>query len=103
MGEAILSSILAAVVTGVISIIGTIAAIHITAKQNRIKQQADMDKQQALLKADIDHVKEDIQQIKEDLKAHNGYARMFSETIPVVKEQIKVANHRIEDLEKKVG
>ncbi len=99
MGEAIV----AAIVTGAIGLIGTIVTVLLTNRQNRIKMQADADKQQALLKAEMDHVKGDIKQIKEDLKEHNGYARMFSETIPVVKEQIKVANHRIEDLEKKVG
>lgn len=34
-----------------------------------------------------------------EVREHNNYARRM----PVVEEQIKVANHRIEDLEKKVG
>ena len=34
-----------------------------------------------------------------DVREHNHYAKLFSETIPVVQEQIKVLNHRVEDLE----
>lgn len=99
MGEAIV----AAIVTGAIGLIGTIVTVLLTNRQNRIKMQYDMDKQQVLLKAELDHVKTEMTEIKADLKSHNGYARMFSEAIPVIKEQIKVANHRIDDLEKKVG
>lgn len=96
-------AIVASIVTGAIGLIGTVTTVVITTRQNRIKMQYDMDKQQVLLKAELDHVKTEMTEIKADLKSHNGYARMFSEAIPVIKEQIKVANHRIDDLEKKVG
>lgn len=39
-----------------------------------------------------------IQQLEKKVDEHNNYARR----LPVVEEQIKVANHRIEDLERKV-
>ena len=39
-----------------------------------------------------------LQQLESRVAEHNGFAR----EIPVLKEQIKVANHRIEDLEKEV-
>lgn len=96
-------AIVAAIVTGLIGLIGTVTTVVITTRQNRIRMQFDMDKQQVLLKAELDHVKAEMTEIKADLKSHNGYARMFQEAIPVIKEQIKVANHRIDDLEKKVG
>ncbi len=96
-------AIVAAIVTGLIGLIGTVTTVVITTRQNRIRMQFDMDKQQVLLKAELDHVKTEMTEIKADLKSHNGYAQMFSEAIPVIKEQIKVANHRIDDLEKKVG
>ena len=40
-----------------------------------------------------------IEQLERKVDKHNG----FAERIPVLEEQIKVANHRIDDLEKKVG
>ncbi len=40
-----------------------------------------------------------IQQLEKKVDKHNN----FAERIPVIEQQIKVANHRIEDLEGKVG
>ena len=40
-----------------------------------------------------------IEQLEKKVDKHNN----FAEKIPVIEEQIKVANHRIEDLEEKVG
>lgn len=40
-----------------------------------------------------------IEQLERKVDRHNN----FAERIPVMEEQIKVANHRIDDLEKKVG
>lgn len=39
-----------------------------------------------------------IQQLENKVAEHNNFARKM----PVVEEQIKVANHRIEDLEKEI-
>ena len=36
-----------------------------------------------------------LKQLEETVREHNGYARR----LPVLEEQMKVANHRIEDLE----
>jgi hypothetical protein len=36
-----------------------------------------------------------IKQLEDTVREHNGYARR----LPVLEEQMKVANHRIEDLE----
>lgn len=40
-----------------------------------------------------------IEQLERKVDKHNN----FAERIPVMEEQIKVANHRIDDLEHKVG
>lgn len=40
-----------------------------------------------------------IEQLEKKVEKHNN----FAEEIPVIKEQIKVANHRIADIESKVG
>lgn len=38
-------------------------------------------------------------QLEEKVGKHNG----FAERMPVIEEQIKVINHRLEDLEKEIG
>ncbi|MBQ2658126.1 MAG: hypothetical protein IJF87_06105 [Erysipelotrichaceae bacterium] len=38
-----------------------------------------------------------LQYLADEVKKHNN----FAEKIPVIEEQIKVANHRIDDLERK--
>lgn len=38
-----------------------------------------------------------IERLTEEVRSHNNFARR----LPVVEEQIKIINHRIEDLEKK--
>ena len=88
MGEAII----AAIITGSISLLGIILS-HIFATK-RIKE--DMLIEQAKMQVELSHIKSDLQE-------HNHYAKLFAETMPVVQEQIKVANHRIDDLERKVG
>ena len=40
-----------------------------------------------------------IERLEKAAEKHNS----FAEEIPVIKEQIRVANHRIDDLEHKVG
>lgn len=40
-----------------------------------------------------------LEELTREVREHNNFARR----VPVLEEQIKVANHRIEDLERKVG
>lgn len=40
-----------------------------------------------------------LEELTREVREHNNFAKRM----PVVEEQIKVVNHRIEDLEKKVG
>ena len=70
-----LSSIIIAVLTGSITLIGVILS-------NNAKQ--------AVLEEKIDN-------LSREVREHNNFARRM----PVVEEQIKVINHRIEDLEKR--
>lgn len=56
------------------------------------RMEAKLDKHQAVTDTKID-------ELTREVREHNGFARR----VPVMEEQIKVANHRIEDLEKKVG
>ena len=56
-------------------------------------------KMKKVMNNEIAHLKESMSEMKNDLKSHNHYAQLFNENIPVFKEQIKVINHRIDDLE----
>lgn len=56
------------------------------------KLEARLDKHQAVTDTKID-------ELTREVREHNN----FAQRVPVIEEQIKVANHRIEDLEKKVG
>jgi len=69
MGE----SILAALITGAITLLGVLIANS---------------KSQAVMETKVD-------ELTREVREHNGFARRM----PVVEEQIKVINHRIEDLE----
>jgi len=89
-------SIVVACITGIISLIGVV----LTGKSTSDKVTAELEKTNALQNAEIQHIKDDITDLKADIKEHNHYAKLFAETMPVIKEQIKVANHRIEDLER---
>lgn len=82
-------AILTALISGGISLIG----ILLSHKAATDKLTSELDKQQAV-------IGEQIKVMQEDIREHNHYAKLFAESMPVVKEQIKVINHRIDDLEK---
>ena len=71
-----MDSIIAAVITGALTLFGVILANN---------------KAQAVTETKLDD-------LTREVREHNGFARRM----PVVEEQIKVINHRIEDLERKV-
>lgn len=81
-------AIVVALISGGISLIGIILSY----KAATTKVQNQLEIQQAVMKTEMST-------IKEDVKEHNHYAKLFAESMPVVQEQIKVINHRIEDLE----
>ena len=68
-----METIIAAVITGAITLIGVLIANSQT---------------QAVMKTKVD-------ELTREVREHNNFARRM----PVVEEQIKVINHRIEDLE----
>lgn len=81
-------SIIVAIITGGLSLIGAIVS------NNRTTQSMDakLDKQQAVTETKLE-------ELTREVRAHNN----FAQRIPVLEEQIKVANHRIEDLVKEKG
>lgn len=81
-------SIIVAIITGGLSLIGTIITVLVT----NSKTQANMSKSQAVMQTEI-------AELTREVREHNGFAKRM----PVVEEQIKVANHRISDLEQMIN
>lgn len=81
-------AIIVAIITGGLSLIGVIVSNNRTAQS----MDAKLDKQQAVTETELE-------ELTREVRAHNN----FAQRVPVLEEQIKVANHRIEDLEKEKG
>ena len=81
-------AIIVAIITGGLSLIGSIVS------NNRTSQSMDakLDKHQAVTDTKLE-------ELTREVREHNNFAKR----VPVLEEQIKVANHRIEDLEKERG
>lgn len=77
-------AVLAAAVTGVLSLIGTVIAVLAANNKTNNKLEVSL----AVTDTKID-------ELTREVREHNNFARRM----PVVEEQIKVINHRIEDLE----
>lgn len=93
------TTIVATIITGLITLVGIFAS----AKSTRDKVTIELSKQNALQNQEIEHIKAEITEMKADIKEHNNYARMFAETMPVVKEQIKYNAQRLESLEQRLN
>lgn len=78
--------IVVAIVTGICSILGVILASSAASK--KLQQQLEIS--QAVMDTRLEN-------LTNEVRTHNEFARRM----PVIEEQIKVINHRIEDLEKK--
>lgn len=76
----------ASIIVGVFSLVGVI----ITNSQSNRKIEHRLETAQALTDCKID-------ELTREVREHNNFAKRM----PVVEEQIKVINHRLEDLEKK--
>lgn len=78
------SAIIVALITGGMTLMGTI----ITYRQQSNKIDHKLEMQQALTTQKIDD-------LTREVREHNNFARR----VPVIEEQVRVANHRISDLE----
>lgn len=79
-----MESIIVALITGVLSLIGVI----ITTRNNSKRMEQQLQTAQAVTDTKID-------ELTREVREHNNLARRM----PVLEERIKVANHRIDDLE----
>ena len=77
-------AIIVALITGGLSLIGVVITCMATAKKNETAMKVS----QAVTDTKIDA-------LTREVRLHNG----FAQRMPVVEEQIRVINHRIEDLE----
>ena len=79
-----MESIIVALSTGGLSLIGVI----ITTRNNSKRMEQQLQTAQAVTDTKID-------ELTREVREHNNFARRM----PVLEERIKVANHRIDDLE----
>lgn len=81
-----MENIIASAITGFLALIG----IVVTNSMSNRKMEHQLDKSQAVTNCKID-------MLTAEVREHNNFAKRM----PVVEEQIKVINHRIDDLERK--
>lgn len=77
-------SIIVAIITGVLALAGVI----VTSRQQSREIDHKLDKSQAVTDTKLD-------ELTREVREHNNFAKR----VPVIEEQIKVINHRINDLE----
>lgn len=87
------TAIWVAVIGMVASILTTVITVTATNSRTRDEIKRELAVQEERQKNVIDNVKE----LSAEVKAHNEYGRQ----IPVLTEQIKVINHRLDDLERR--
>ena len=80
-----MEAIIVALITGGLSLLGVI----LSNSQSNKKTELQLDKHQAITDTKLE-------ELTREVRAHNN----FAQRIPVIEEQIRVANHRISDLEK---
>lgn len=81
-------AITVALITGGLSLIGVIYSNSRTAQN----MDAKLDKQQAITETKLE-------ELAREVREHNN----FAQRVPILEEQMKVANHRIADLEQEKG
>ena len=79
-------AVVVALITGGLTLIGTI----ITGNRNARELDHKLDKKQAVTDAKLE-------ELTCEVREHNNFARR----VPVLEEKMKVANHRIENLERR--
>ena len=84
-----MESIIAAVVTGILALIGTVITVRVSSNKTNAEINANLRVMQAVTDTKLT-------ELTREVREHNNFAKR----VPVVEEQIKVINHRISDLER---
>lgn len=77
------------VIVAIITSIASVVAVIVTSISGNAKIQKQLEISQAVMKEKVDN-------LANEVRTHNEFARRM----PVIEEQIKVINHRIDDLER---
>ena len=85
-------AVIVALITGGISLLGSVLAILQTSK----KQSIELEKAMAVMQTQMASMKEDIQ-------SHNRYAQMFSENIPAIKTHMSDIDRRLDNIERRTA
>lgn len=85
-----MSNIIVAIVTGLFGLLGSVIVAVISANSTKAVVTHKLEVAQAVTDTKLE-------ELTREVREHNNFARR----VPVVEEQIKVANHRIQDLERK--
>lgn len=88
-------AIIVALVTGGLSLIGTIVTVLVTNRQTLAALDKKSEVSDAKLEAEIRVVKTEISSLREEVRKHNA----FAERIPALEEKAKAADRRLTDLE----
>lgn len=78
-------AVVSALITGGLALVGVVVTVW--ASNSRLQHK--MDVTQAVMDTKLD-------ELTREVREHNNFAKR----VPVLEEQVKVANHRIDDLEK---
>lgn len=81
-----MENIIGSIITGGLALLGVV----FTVTNGNKKMENQLDKQQAITDTKLE-------ELTREVREHNNFAKR----VPVLEEQMKVANHRIEDLERK--
>lgn len=101
-----LIALIGVIFTGCVSIIVQVVVTKrgqermLTSMMESIKHQSELDDQRldAKLEKHLAVTDVKIDELTREVRMHNN----FAQRVPVIEEQIKVANHRIDDLEHKI-
>jgi uncharacterized membrane-anchored protein YhcB (DUF1043 family) len=85
-------AIIVALITGGISLFGTVLTIVLT---NRTQQQK--------LYNEITVIETKMENMQEDIHSHNRYAQMFSENIPAIKQHMSDIDRRLDNIERRTA
>lgn len=88
MSEGVIIAIISAVGSLIVGIVSAVISARATGNDVQKKMEIQM----AVTDTKLD-------ELTREVRAHNN----FAQRMPVLEEKISVANHRIDDLEKKVG
>ena len=84
-----MTEIIVSIITGVVTLVGVCVTAWASSRKTGTEVSHKLEMSQAVTDTKIE-------ELTREVRTHNN----FAQRIPVIEEQIRVANHRIEDLEK---